>query len=186
MIDFIKAFQGSEAIHRLGWTLLHTLWLGAAVAVLFIAAMLILRRCSANARYLIGCIAMVLMIALPVAAFFMVPAPAEPPLEPADNARVMPAAQLPSTPIAVVPEPMVQIPDPAAANRSVQGDITVETATASAALPPPKLPFLTRASRALEPALPWAVLAWAVGVFLLSIWQLASWIAARRKPRGWC
>ena len=183
MIDFIKAFQGSEAIHRLGWTLLHTLWLGAAVAVLFIAAMLILRRRSANGRYLIGCIAMVLMIALPVAVFFMVPAPAEPLPEPVDNAGVLPAAQLPRIPITVVPEPMVQIPEPAAANRSAQGDFTVEAATASAALLPPKLPFLTRASRALEPALPWAVLAWAVGVFLLSIWQLASWIAARRFKR---
>ncbi len=133
MMDLIKTCQGSEAIHRLGWTLLHTLWLGAAVAVLFIAAMLILRRRSANARYLVGCIAMVLMIALPVAVFFMVPAPPEPLFEPADNAGVLPAAQLPKTPIAVVPEPMVQLPDPAAANRSVQGDITVEIATASAA-----------------------------------------------------
>ena len=72
-MELLKAIQESVVVCRLGWTLLHTLWMGAGVAGLFATTLLILRRRSANARYLAGCAALVVMIALPVGLFFVVP-----------------------------------------------------------------------------------------------------------------
>lgn len=51
-MELLKMIQGSEVVYRLGWTLLHTLWLGAVVAALLAITLLILRRRSLNARYL--------------------------------------------------------------------------------------------------------------------------------------
>jgi beta-lactamase regulating signal transducer with metallopeptidase domain len=50
----------------LGWTLVHFVWEGALIAALVALAHLILRRASANLRYLSACGAMLLMLAAPV------------------------------------------------------------------------------------------------------------------------
>ena len=77
-MDFIETVQDSETVRRLGWTLLHTLWLGACVAAAFIVAMAAMRRRSANARYVAACVALGVMAALPVAVFLLVAPPPQP------------------------------------------------------------------------------------------------------------
>jgi beta-lactamase regulating signal transducer with metallopeptidase domain/uncharacterized protein involved in exopolysaccharide biosynthesis len=52
--------------HRLGWALLHSLWQGAVIAAFFAISQVCLRRRSANARYLSGCLALLLLLAAPV------------------------------------------------------------------------------------------------------------------------
>ncbi|MHC4717130.1 MAG: hypothetical protein ACYS5V_09185, partial [Planctomycetota bacterium] len=78
MMDLLQTIQGSGTVCRLGWALLHTLWLGAAAAALLAIAMVVLRRRSANARYVAACAAMALLAAAPVATFCMIRAPAVP------------------------------------------------------------------------------------------------------------
>ena len=56
-----------NAMHSLGWALLHFLWQGTALAALAAAAMALCRRTSA--RYLIGVATLVLMLIAPVATF---------------------------------------------------------------------------------------------------------------------
>ncbi|HEY4903312.1 MAG TPA: M56 family metallopeptidase [Candidatus Sulfotelmatobacter sp.] len=66
-----------QTMHALGWTLLHFLWQGAALAALAAAAMAASR--NASARYFIGVSGLVLMLATPVATFFVEIAAAHPP-----------------------------------------------------------------------------------------------------------
>jgi beta-lactamase regulating signal transducer with metallopeptidase domain len=52
--------------NALGWTLVHFLWEGALIAALFALSQALLRRSSANLRYLAGCGAMLCMLAAPL------------------------------------------------------------------------------------------------------------------------
>ena len=74
-MEWITAICRSDAAYRLGWALIHTLWLGTALAATFAVAMAVLRRRSANTRYLLSCIALLVLAAVPVAAFVMTPTP---------------------------------------------------------------------------------------------------------------
>jgi beta-lactamase regulating signal transducer with metallopeptidase domain len=57
-----------ELMRTLGWTLLHFIWQGAALAALFAVAMAACR--SAAARYALAVVTLVLMIATPLITFF--------------------------------------------------------------------------------------------------------------------
>ncbi len=65
----------SSLAHRIGWALLHSLWQGALVGGAFWLARSAMRRCSANARYSMGCLALGLLAAMPVITFVMIGAP---------------------------------------------------------------------------------------------------------------
>ena len=123
------ALQG-PMVERVGWTLLHSLWQIAAVAVVLAGAMLALRRASANARYLVCCGAMLLMAVAPVVTFTILDTPPEPaPIaEPVEPMSLGPAESLPPAMVA----PRTSVPP---AGVSVA---TVELADASA--PPPAEP----------------------------------------------
>jgi beta-lactamase regulating signal transducer with metallopeptidase domain/uncharacterized protein involved in exopolysaccharide biosynthesis len=62
---------------RIGWVLLHSLWQGAVVGGIFEAVRFVLRGRSANARYLVGCAALVVILAAAVVTF-VVASPASP------------------------------------------------------------------------------------------------------------
>ena len=57
-----------ETIHRLGWTLIHFLWQGFALAVLGYIVMLPVRK--AAARYTLALTALVAMALCPIVTFF--------------------------------------------------------------------------------------------------------------------
>src|SRR5262245_6584567 len=64
-----------------GWTLIHFVWQGAAIALVIAAALRLLRDRSADARYLIACTGLVLMIAAPAATARLIWTAAVSPLE---------------------------------------------------------------------------------------------------------
>src|SRR3954467_2179803 len=66
----------SSPIRELGWTLIHSIWLGTLIALALAAAQPLLRRRSANTRYLAACAALLLFLAATTAAFFLTPPPA--------------------------------------------------------------------------------------------------------------
>ncbi|HUX15042.1 MAG TPA: M56 family metallopeptidase, partial [Phycisphaerae bacterium] len=205
LTHLLRTFAGSDAVYRLGWTLLHSLWLGVAVAIALAAALGILRRRSAGARYLAGIVAMMLLVALPVGAFLLVQAPARP--SPPDQPLARIVSPPPVTPATAEPPPVVVHPSrppvapaignsvepmvpPAQAEPPASAETPVslphiQEPTAASATPAEtsRPPTLTRAAQAVEPALPWCVLAWVVGVLAMSLWQLAGWLAAARLKR---
>src|SRR5579864_3810881 len=56
-------------VDRLGWTLIHFLWQGAIIAVIFALARRFVR--AANARYLLACAALAAMVVAPVVTFLL-------------------------------------------------------------------------------------------------------------------
>ena len=64
------AFLREPLIEKLGWALVHFLWEGALIALLFGVANAALRRASANARYLLACGALALMVVSVAATFW--------------------------------------------------------------------------------------------------------------------
>ncbi len=57
----------------IGWTLIHSLWEGGAIAVLLGMVLLFLRRSSAQARYVASCAALLLILASAVYTFLRLP-----------------------------------------------------------------------------------------------------------------
>ena len=56
-------------VHRLSWTLIHSLWQLIATALLAAGMLAALRRNSANTRYLAACAMLLVMLAMPIATF---------------------------------------------------------------------------------------------------------------------
>ena len=61
-------------MRQIGWTLLHSLWEGALIGVVFVVLRFALRRRSANARYLAGCLCLVALVAAPLLTLVIAPA----------------------------------------------------------------------------------------------------------------
>ena len=140
----------------LGWTLLHFVWQGTLVALLLAFALYLLRRHTAQTRYVVACGALLLLLAMPVVTIVaLLPDAAEttaaqqtPAMEPTTTARAqaLPAAGVPAAPVA-----------PAS--------------------------WQQEAGAMLAAALPWLVLLWMTGVLALSMRYLAGWTYTVRLRR---
>ena len=73
-MNLLRAALESPLVNRIGWTLLHFLWEAAVAAALLAIVLAILRRRSASARYVASCAGLLVLAALPVVTFWMVPA----------------------------------------------------------------------------------------------------------------
>ena len=174
----LTSFLWNEAVvHRVGWTLLHLVWQGAAVAAVFAIASAVLRRRAANVRYVAGCMAMLVLAAAPVATFLALPARAD--MRGAVAAPPAPALQ----PIPVVP-PAAE-PPPVAGARVESTPAPPSPALArpadAVAVQPEPIPWRERVEAWLRPLLPWCVAVWLAGVVVLSFWQIAAWVQAQRS-----
>ena len=69
------AILNRPLMHQVGWALLHSLWQGALVGMLFFVLRFGLRRCSAQARYLAGSLCLALLVAMPVVTLLRAPPP---------------------------------------------------------------------------------------------------------------
>jgi hypothetical protein len=74
----IPQFLATDLVQRLGWTLLHSLWQGAAVAAAFGVLLLLIPRAKANARYVAGCVSLLAMFLPCIGTFFVVEVPSSP------------------------------------------------------------------------------------------------------------
>jgi len=164
----IENLLSQGIVEKLGWTLIHFIWQATTVALLLAAALRLLRRCSANYRYVAGCVGLALMVALPVATVPFVrvsgplaeagPAPAHAPIADAPPAtQVQEVAELPP--------------------------LSLDDAEPLAAAPTPTVAWHEKLAAALEPGLPYLVCGWLLGVFGLSAWHLGGWAQLQRLKR---
>jgi uncharacterized protein involved in exopolysaccharide biosynthesis/beta-lactamase regulating signal transducer with metallopeptidase domain len=86
------SFLQHPMTQRVGWVLLHSLWQGALLGILFEMSRLALRRRSANVRYLAGCTALALSLAIPVVTLLSWPTPPAPVSSAAEPSSGQPAA----------------------------------------------------------------------------------------------
>lgn len=147
---------------RFGWTVLHSVWQGTIIAGALAMGLAFLRQCSAQARYVTALIAMGAVLASAIATFAIVPG-----LPVGGGA---PQASLLSS-SAVRPSPTSSTFIPPIHTQLADGP----------QMPRSKAqPLFARAESWLAPALPVIARAWAMGVLLLSLWNLGGWIAAQR------
>src|SRR5688500_547273 len=126
-------------IQALGWTLLHFVWQGAALAILLAIVNSLLKRATANVRYTVACGALLLMMVLPAVTLWRN-------FTPTTNAPVIAVAE--ETVVNTIKQPLAKF-------------------TASA-LPAAAASAWSKWPSRLTAALPWLVTAWLLGVMLLS------------------
>ncbi|HXE56318.1 MAG TPA: M56 family metallopeptidase [Tepidisphaeraceae bacterium] len=179
----------SEVVQRLGWTILHSLWEGAAVAAVLAILLALLRKHRPEVRYLLSCGAMLALLIAPVATFVLLPdAPSA--ARPVATVASSSGSMQPASQTIVVP---VRLPiDTPAATAPVR--VTL------AAPIEPAVPSIRHDSRLSFSALlmrgwndtldwlaslvPWLVLTWAAGVLALSLWNLGGFVAVHQLKRA--
>src|SRR5438046_6753749 len=66
-MNVMQILSAQPWVERLGWTLVHFLWQGLAIAILYAAARrTVSRKASPQARYLLACAALAAMMAAPL------------------------------------------------------------------------------------------------------------------------
>ncbi len=141
-------------IQAIGWALLHLLWQGVLVAAILAAALALLQRQSANARYLASCGALLLLVALGVATAYRAYEPAMP-------------APMPQAVMTYI----INSEQPAAAEAVID-----PTPAASSTLRDAMVSVVSYANAHLAQI----VAIWLCGVLILSTRLIAGWIGAHR------
>lgn len=147
-------------VQALGWTLVHFLWQGVAVAAVLAIARHLVR--SAQVRYMMSIAALVACLLLPIATFVtMVPETIEPPTMATTSMSAYaarPSAQGVATPMPIIVQPMVNL---TVGSQPLMSSPTVQQYT------------------------PLIVLLWFVGVVLMSARLLHScWLTRRLRRVG--
>ena len=153
-MNLIEALLSNAFAHPLGWTLLHFVWQGALVALLLAVALRLLRHRSAQARYVVSCAALLLLLALPIITLSVLW-----PVAP-EGVATVPVLQ-PGAASVMVPLPEIAAPTPSETSAS----------------------WWQAAYATLGGALPWLVLIWMAGVLTLSMRYLAGWTYTLRLRR---
>lgn len=189
-------------IERIGWMLLHSVWLIGLVAMVFGLVDIGLRRSSANARYLAGCAALILTLAMMPIAYWVSPiAGASTPLAQVLDSGAAADTLLDVTelrinraalPNAPANDDLVREPTSLSSISIEPANRTTEPQTMlmeSATVPPTpaatssSAEFLRRWEQlqsALRPWLPMLVGGWLLGAILLSLRPLLGWAGLRR------
>ena len=82
-MNAVQMLSSTAWVERLGWTLVHFLWQGLAIALLYAAARRIMARGSSpNGRYLLACAALAAMMAAPLATWRFIQQPDASPASP--------------------------------------------------------------------------------------------------------
>ncbi len=148
----------------IGWTLIHSLWEGGAIAAVLALVFSATRHRGPSLRYTLGMIGLVLMVALPLLTASRM-----------QTVTRVPKASLssestPSPSVAAIP---VSAPASDPASRTDAGrrsDRIVSIAPQS---------IISN----IEPAFPWIVAAWSIGLVLLSIRMIGGVTRTRRIAR---
>lgn len=156
-------------VERIGWTLIHFLWQGAALAVMLSAELVLLRRSKANVRYIAACLTLALMVFVPCVTMFMVPVS-----EFERAADISLTSSSFETGLAEVAE----VSRPKSTEPISPKDVAAPVVSVSSSYS-----WRERGNAILEPVLPYVVLGWLVGVFGLSVWHLGGWTQLQRLRR---
>ncbi|HEY7192685.1 MAG TPA: HEAT repeat domain-containing protein [Gemmatimonadales bacterium] len=147
-----------NAISALGWALVHFAWQGATLALLLAVTLTVLPATAARTRYTFALFTLTLMLALPIGTGVR--------LFNRANAHV--PADAPPTAMEPATNNAAAFPAPARA-------MAVESHAQHPSVVAP-----LRLQALLEPALPWLVVLWLLGVIALSARLAHGWMMARR------
>jgi penicillin-binding protein 2 len=149
----------SEVARDLSIVLAHSLWQGTVVAVVLTFLLRLMRRSTAQARYIVSCVGMLALVTWPLVTFWHV------------NEKKSDVVRAP-WPQAVGASSVDQglqsprIPDASRVTSSIASTVQQSTTT-------PK----TEAAISWQG---WTILLWVTGMALLSLWHLMGWIGLQR------
>lgn len=175
----------SDLAYRLGWTLIHALWEGALVAAVLWIVLSILRRGSAQARYLASTGAMALVVIAAVGTFYALGAAIQAP----EALAIVASGTAPSDAVALVQRPAssrsrldsTESPPDRSTHVSVPSQPPAPVIAPTAlGVSVARAPLSKLIAERLELLVPWIIAIWGTGVVVLSIWNLGGWIAAQR------
>lgn len=179
-----SVFQNDQ-IERIGWVLIHSLWQFALMALVAFIAMAATRAWTAERRYQLLLATFGLMVAMPVATWFlMASAPshitAEPAASPIQNAALDSATNEAHTSTPTLSkEPRLNTSEIASANTdsadSKSGSL-IKTGNRWSE-------FVAGARQLLDQWIAVLVMGWCIGVALFSLRPLVGWLAIRRLLR---
>jgi beta-lactamase regulating signal transducer with metallopeptidase domain/peptidoglycan/xylan/chitin deacetylase (PgdA/CDA1 family) len=164
----IEMLSSQPSFQALGWTLIHFIWQGALVALLFIGIRATLRSHSANTRYAAACVAMLLMLILPLATFLITRA---------SFTETSAGRQFSIRP------PNIAAPLRKTADLSHGQFNSAAEADPDEMLPPEVATSQNIAADSFASLLPWLVLFWLGGLLLLSSRFVGGLYAVRRIKR---
>ncbi|MCH8218877.1 MAG: M56 family metallopeptidase, partial [Planctomycetes bacterium] len=158
-MNVLEQFASQPLVLRLGWTLFHVFWQATLVALIVAVILKCIKKQAASMRYAIASLSLGLVVVLGAITFTQVSVS-----KPLPKAGYQPALSL------------VQAEMPLEAIKSS------EIQSASAHRPPTfSWPmFRKRCISLAEPALPYVVVGWLVGVFGISLMHLGGWTQLRR------
>jgi beta-lactamase regulating signal transducer with metallopeptidase domain len=175
-----EQLAAAPGVERLGWTLIHFVWQGAALGMALAAALWLARRRSPRARHALALGTLGLMLAAPVATFCM--------LSDASPAPARVVARAAFRPVGALVAAALPLASSRAATPDASGDghgraampgvqpsamSTGAMSSGDAAVWPAA--WREHALVSLRRAMPWLVLGWMMGSLVLAIWNLASW-----------
>ncbi|MHC4753804.1 MAG: M56 family metallopeptidase [Planctomycetota bacterium] len=163
METIANIFQ-AEIIQRLGWILVHFVWQAGAIGLALAIVLKLLHKSSANLRYIIACMALGLIVLMPAVTIRMIGVSVET-IEPVKEVAV----DLPE--VSVDTRAVIEMPQ---AESLPQVQVAVAL---------PKVSLKDKFVESVEPALPYLVIGWLVGVFGLSLWYLGGWTQLQRLRR---
>jgi beta-lactamase regulating signal transducer with metallopeptidase domain/type II secretory pathway component GspD/PulD (secretin) len=164
----LENILSEEIIQKLGWMLLHFVWQAAVVALLLGILLAVLRKSSSNIRYIIACTALALIVILPIITMQIIHVSTPQPITSIDP---------PPVPVMMQTQPATKEIPPAVA---VKHEEPAQLESTDAV---PNIPWRQRAVGWLEPALPYLVAGWLLGVFGLSLWHLGGWAQLQRLKK---
>jgi beta-lactamase regulating signal transducer with metallopeptidase domain len=165
-------------IERVGIALLHSLWQGALVGLALLVLLPLLRHATAQTRYVVCCLALTIMLAIPVGTLLAVRPEAAAPgtlKAPDESALVKSAAAALETVASYLPQEMPV--SNGAAGTSEASESINEGRYASPSTAPTGRRWISSPAESLLLAL---VAAWSAGVVLLSCRVLGGYVVARR------
>lgn len=172
-------------VAQLGWTLVHSLWQGLAIAIILRLLLAFPLRRSPRARYAASCFALGAMASIPIATFSI--------MSRSKTSGLPVVQQTQKTPDLLL-DVRVSLPNASRAGAFSGADHAIrETAEpmitrslqakANPIASPDKPARIFSAARLrqwLSMAVPWIALSWCVGVVLMSFWNVGGWVAVQR------
>lgn len=174
-------FSDSVFVESVGWSLVHSLWQAAGVAICLAVFLQITARRSANSRYLASCGAVGLTSLLPLVTFCClfwssrigdgVPVVGDSGISARNNVqhRTDPLTESPVESVESAADGQIAAP----IHRSIESAAPVGI----------HVPLATSIVASLRPYLPFAVRCWLAGVLLLTLWQGTGWLRVEHIVR---
>ena len=166
-MNAIETLLDKPIFQALGWTLIHFIWQGALIAILYVSLSVLLRRFTANVRYATACTAMLLMLIAPAATMLAI----------SSGPDIAPAG--PQT-----AETVLGVQTAQAVVESRAGQLMPATPPEIEPVPAPQQNSVKRwAQDRLPRSMPWLLALWFAGVFLLSLRFAGGLVMVQRLKR---